>query len=211
MLEAFWLACLGFMVAMSGVVVPGPILILVLHQATTGGFRSGFLVTLAHALVAGVALLPLVAGLSYLFQLESFQFYVGTLGGFSLTALGLILLKGFRAEPLKLRVQAKAGSVNPFLGGLIVSVSNPQFFLWWAVIGLPMLSYAVEVGGVAGVLSWAAGGLTAVFTWYGGISYLLARSRRKIEGFLPYLTFTCSLFLIAMGVFFLLKYLAGLF
>ena len=211
MLEAFWLACLGFMVAMSGIVVPGPILILVLHQATTGGFGSGFLVTLAHALVAGAVLLLLIAGLSYLFQLEAFQFYAGTLGGFSLMVLGLMLLKGFKAGPLKLSFRAEASSLNPFLGGLIASLSNPQFFLWWAVIGLPMLSYATELGGATGMLSWAMGSLAAVFTWYGSISYLLARSRRKIEDFLPYLTFTCGLFLIGMGVFFLLRYLVRLF
>jgi threonine/homoserine/homoserine lactone efflux protein len=211
MLEFLWLASLGFMVAVSGIVVPGPVLILVFHQAATRGFKGGFLVVLAHALVAGVIIILLVTGLSFLFQWKSFQFYIGTIGGFSLTLLGLILLKGFKDHASKLNFQVKASSVNPFFGGLIVSVSNPQFFLWWAVIGLPMLNYAMELGKTVGILAWAMGGLTALFAWYGSLSYLLARSKRKIKRFLPYLTLVCGFFLIAMGILFLLKYLVNLF
>lgn len=121
-----------------------------------------------------------VVGLAPLLESQAFQLYIGAIGGFSLIVLGSIIIKSSRKSS-EFGERNSATSVGPFTGGLIVSLANPYFFLWWAVIGLPMLGYVMDQGGVLGVLSWMAGSLAAMFAWYGGIAYTSARGRKHVK------------------------------
>lgn len=98
-------------------------------------------------------------------------------------------------------------SVGPFTGGIIVSISNPAFFLWWAVIGLPMLGHARDFAGIMGIYAWTIGILVALFLWYGGISFISAQGKERIpRNLFRLISVACGLFLVLMGILFIVKY-----
>lgn len=166
-------AGIGFMTGLSGVTFPGPVLIFVLQQSLARGFKSGLIATLAHAFVGGlIVVLVLVTGVAEIFKSPAFVLYMGLVGGLSLIILGIVILRNASSQVSHLKPNDDGLSAGPFIGGIIVSISNPAFFLWWAVIGLPMLGQARDFAGNMGIYAWTVGILAALFLWYGGISFI---------------------------------------
>ena len=213
MLAMVEVVALGFMVGLSGVTFPGLVFIFVVQQSLTSGFRSGLLATTAHALV-GLAILVLIilTSTTALFSLPGFQFYAGVIGGFSLIILGIMILRNFMARNLNMKLTGgDTGYGRPFLGGIVVSVSNPQFFLWWAVIGLPSVSIAEDLLGMAGIYGWTAGILLSLFLWYGSVSFVTSRGKRYVSSrVILAISLICGTTLIISGLYLLAKYLLKL-
>lgn len=206
MFEPLSLFAVGFMAALSGILMPGPVFVFILHQSMLKGFKAGVLAASAHALVAVVIVILVVVGLAPLFESQAFQLYMGAIGGFSLIVLGSIIIKSSR-KSAELGERNSKIKVGTFTGGLIVSLSNPAFFLWWAVIGLPILGDVIDRGGTPGVLAWMIGALAAIFSWYGGIAYASARGRKYVSKLLSPIATACGVFLIFMGILMIIKYL----
>jgi len=200
------------MTGLSGVTVPGPVFIFILQQSIARGFKSGFIATIAHAFIGGIIIvLILITGVAEIFKSPAFELYMGLVGGSSLIILGVIILRNSSRQVSSLKLNADGLNVGPFIGGIIVSISNPAFFLWWAVIGLPMLGQARDFAGIMGIYAWTIGILAAVFLWYGGISFISAQGKERIPRNLFFsISLACGLFLILMGIFFIVKYYLNL-
>jgi threonine/homoserine/homoserine lactone efflux protein len=213
MLTMVEVIALGFMVGLSGVTFPGPVFIFIVQQSLANGFRSGLLAMLAHALVGlMILLLIMLTDTTTLFQLAGFQFYNGVIGGLSLMVLGILILRNFtvRNRDIKLN-KGDAGYSRPFLGGLVVSVSNPQFFVWWAVIGLPSVSIADDLFGMTGIYGWTIGILLSLFLWYGGVSFIASRGSCHVsKRVILVISFICGTTLMISGFYLLAKYLLKL-
>jgi len=205
-------AGIGFMTGLSGITVPGPVFIFIVPQSIARGFKSGFIATIAHAFVGGIIIvLILITGIAEIFKSPAFELYMGLVGGLSLIILGMIILRNPSRHVSHLKLNAGGVSMDPFLGGIIVSSSNPAFFLWWAVIGLPMLGQARDFAGIIGIYAWTIGILAAVFLWYGGISFISAQGKERIPRNLFFsISLTCGLFLILMGILFIMRYYLNL-
>lgn len=199
---------IGFMTGLSGTTVPGPVFIFVLQQSIARGFKNGLIATIAHAIVGLIILIMiLITGVAVIFGSPMFQLYMGLVGGLSLIILGFIILAKPIEEPT-LEPEEDAG--HPFIGGIIVSISNPAFFLWWAVIGLPMLAQARDLAGMGGIYAWTLGIMMALFLWYGGTAYVASHGRERIPARLFFaVSLICGLFLISMGALFIGKYWFG--
>ena len=78
-------AVIGFMTGLSGVTVPGPVLIFIVQQSIARGFKSGLIATIAHAFIGGlVVVLILLTGVAEIFKSHAFELYMGLVGGLSL-------------------------------------------------------------------------------------------------------------------------------
>jgi threonine/homoserine/homoserine lactone efflux protein len=199
---------IGFMAGLSGITFPGPVFIFILQQSIARGFKSGFIATIAHALVGMILLvLLLLTGAVAFFKSSAFELYMGLVGGISLIILGVIILTDHSRRILSLKLNTDNPGIDPFIGGILVSISNPAFFLWWAVIGLPLLGQASDFAGILGIYAWTLGILAAVFIWYGGISFISAKGKEHIpHKLLLSISVACGLFLIFMGILFIAKY-----
>jgi threonine/homoserine/homoserine lactone efflux protein len=195
---------LGVMAGLSGVMFPGPVVVYVMQQSLARGFRAGFSAIVAHALVGlAVLILIITTGITALFGSPAFHAYVGLVGGASLIILGALLALHARDCDGAVRpgdgVPPHAG--RPFIGSLLVSVSNPQFFLWWAVIGLPNVALAHDLSGMWGVCAWTAGILAAIFSWYGAIALLASRGKQHLPaGIVRAVSLLSGAFLVIFGV-----------
>jgi threonine/homoserine/homoserine lactone efflux protein len=98
----------------------------------------------------------------------------------------------FRSIPsLKLNLElGKEASGNPVRAGVLMSLANPYFIIWWATIGVGYIVYAMKFGAV-GVIAFFAGHISADFAWYSMVSFTISKGRsfisdglyKKIMGF----------------------------
>lgn len=197
---------IGFFVALSGALIPGPLLTYVVAKSSVSGKRVGPYAVLGHALVEIALLLLLVLGLSVLFQNLVFQTTLGISGGILLIILGVISARNItkRIELKKLAIT----SYRPVAGGVLFStVFNPTVIIWWTAIGFAMLMEAYLVASFAGVAFWLIGHFLADLGWFSFVSFSVAKGRKFIgtKGHRTLLT-VCSLILLVLGSYLVLKY-----
>lgn len=198
----FWF---GFVVGLSGALIPGPLLAFVVSDSTRKGWKSGLLAAVGHNLVESVIVLIIVVGLAVVMKSMVFQRTVGLIGGACLLIFGALNLRAVVRGELSVEedVISHYGSI---LGGIAFTIINPTVPLWWATVGLLMLMDALTTTLLGGVF-WVLGHYCSDIGWYSLVSISLSRGKRYINVKLQKLIIAaCGMFLIALGVVFLTKY-----
>ena len=198
---------IGFIVALSGVLIPGPLLVFVISKSISQGAKTGPLATIGHVIVELGLVAALFLGLSLILNEPVVQSAVGILGGGLLIIFGLAnVLKarggqGNNSTPSTFKHSTIIGSI------LFSSLLNPSVPLWWTTVGLAMLMEAFLTTSILGVTLWLLGHFLADLSWYSLVSYLVSKGR-KIRQDLIYkiVIVACGLVLIFLGMTFILKY-----
>jgi threonine/homoserine/homoserine lactone efflux protein len=222
---------LSFVVALSGALMPGPLFTYTIAktvQAPRRGFLVGLWVSLGHAGLEAVLIVGLLAGLSELLHLLPVIWIVGGLGSFLLLYMGVGLLRDAirgrlpdlapgaeppvdGAQPGDATGQPAGGAprqgsglqrLPSAVGGVLVSMSNPYWWIWWATVGSAfMVQYRIGWGSWPLLAAFFLGHETGDLAWYLTVSSLLHWGRRRISprlyrGILG----ACGVFLIAFAV-----------
>jgi len=92
---------------------------------------------------------------------------------------------------------------NPILGGALVSMSNPYWWIWWATVGFGfMLQYRISLTNWQSLTSFYVGHETGDLLWYALVSTLVYLGRRRInQRFYIILLGFCSVVIIGFGIF----------
>jgi threonine/homoserine/homoserine lactone efflux protein len=191
----------SFIVALSGALMPGPLLTLTVGEAARRGFWAGPLIIVGHALLELALVLLLLAGVGVWLHRPVVLGLVGVAGAAMLAWMGLGLLKASRHSHLEFDPQADSG-LHPILGGICMSAANPYWLIWWLTIGLGYVMFSMKFG-VLGVALFFTGHILADFAWYTLVSGAVAQGRRFISdrlyrGFLA----ACGVFLFGFGGYF---------
>ena len=202
------LAALGatsFMIAFSGAVMPGPLLTITIGESVKRGARAGPLIIVGHALLEGGLVLLLLGGLSSFLVMKEFALASFLLGGAILVVMGGAMVKESRTVDIGTVMREETPSGNIVFLGIVGSLSNPYWIIWWATIGIGYLVAAVKVG-IPGVVAFFVGHILADFFWYALVSTAVARGRdlfsRKTY---RRIVFGCGLFLVLFGGWFLVE------
>ena len=187
---------LGFGVGLSGALAPGPTLLATISGAVRHGPLVGARVAAGHLLVEGLLAVALVLGVAPL--VLSQRPALALVGGVALVGFGLLTVSGARTATLAPTVEA--ARVGPFLAGVLTSVANPYFWLWWATLGGALLAGALALGPGNAAL-YLAGHGTADMAWLllvgagvaRGSAFLSDRVYRLLLG-------ACGIALVAIGV-----------
>ena len=166
----------SFVIALSGALMPGPLLTAVIADSTQRGFITGPLMIAGHAVLELVLIIALLTGLAPFFQLPA-VFVITALAG---AAILLFMAVGmFRTLPsLSLSWEGERKQHNhPVLSGILMSLSNPYWIIWWASIGLGYIIYSQKFG-LPGILFFFTGHIMADLAWYSFISAAVAGGRR---------------------------------
>jgi threonine/homoserine/homoserine lactone efflux protein len=196
------LVFLGFviLVSLSGVMMPGP----VLAATITKGFKdkyAGIWIALAH----GVVEFPLIAGLYWgldtFFQDEGVMIIIGLGGGAMLVFMGY----GMVRHQIHQNEEKDGLPYHPFWVGIITSLSNPYFFLWWATVGILLITTAGGFGAWA-VALFAVTHWSCDLAWDAFVGYASFRSKyfwnpRTQSAVLQ----VCGIILVAFGAYFMLS------
>jgi len=217
----------SFVIAFSGAMMPGPLLTVTIGESAHRGFIAGPLLILGHAVLEFTLILALAAGLSAFLTKAGVSQTIAVLGGAFLIYMGWNMARDAYAGKISLKAvsQVRQGdgspvsletgtsnhfnkanghiSLHPVLAGILFSVSNPYWMLWWATIGLGYISLSMQRG-FMGLSLFFSGHILADLVWYslisaavaGGIKFL---SNRIYRGILV----ACGIFLLVLGGFFI--------
>lgn len=180
----------SFLVGFSGAATPGPMISLVIKESARRGISAGPLVVLGHALLELATVAAILAGLGTLFEKPLFFAFTGIAGGAMLIWMAYGMFKSLPGVTLDLK-PGEGGDMNPVTGGVITSLSNPFFPLWWGTAGLALMGAAGRHG-MTGQTVFMTGHLMADLAWYTmvssmvhfGRSYLNDRRYRILVGIL---------------------------
>jgi len=193
---------LGFViiVSLSGVMMPGPVMAATIIKGYKDKF-AGIWIALAH----GVVEFPLIAliyfGLGNLFQDKIIMTLIGLVGGAMLLYMGYGMIKHRNDDSDEERYLP----YHPFIVGLITSLSNPYFFLWWATVGLLLISTASLFGGW-GVVLLAIVHWSCDLVWYGVVAFMTFRSRDFWSNRTQSMVLGgCGVVLLAFGIYFVVS------
>lgn len=197
----------AFIVGLSGAMMPGPMLTVTISEASRQGFWAGPKVVLGHAVTELALVASLIMGLSRVIQQPMVTGTIGLLGGMMLAWMGW----GICRDALTRRVsftpgEAASPNINrfgPVLSGIVTSISNPYWSLWWATVGAGYVMIALAKG-AAGVAAFFTGHILSDLAWFSLVSFGVHRGRNVIsnaayQGIL----ILCGVFLVALGGYFL--------
>jgi threonine/homoserine/homoserine lactone efflux protein len=191
----------SFIVALSGALMPGPLLTLTVGEAARRGFWAGPLIIVGHALLELALVLLLLAGVGVWLHRPLVLGLVGVVGAGMLGWMGLGLCQAARHSHLEFDPQGDS-SLNPVVAGVLMSAANPYWLIWWLTIGLGYVMFSMKYG-LLGVALFFVGHILADFAWYTLVSGAVAQGRRFISdrayrGFLG----ACGVFLFVFGGYF---------
>jgi threonine/homoserine/homoserine lactone efflux protein len=205
LIEILLFIATSFAVGLTGALVPGPMLTVTISDSLQKGFIAGPMVVLGHFIAELSIIILIFAGLGLFISSSTAVFIIGTLGGF------IMLLMGYRiigSNPFN-KIQIKedtSSSYGPVLNGILTSLTNPFFFIWWATIGWAFMFKGLELAGIFGVVGFLIGHWASDMSWFSLVSFFTSRgSNIMTEKHYKVLMNLSGVFLMILGVYFMLN------
>lgn len=200
----FWSS---FVVGLSGALMPGPVLTATISEVMKRGFKAGPLIVAGHAILEICLLIVIVAGFGPWITRDTTMGVLGIGGGGLLILMGIqMAVTARKAADLAVASKAEPQTAirGPVLTGILTSVSNPYWAIWWATIGLNYAALALK-SSFAGLASFYTGHILADLAWYSIIAAAVA-SGRKICSRAVHIALIalCGVVLVGLGVYFFL-------
>ena len=193
----------AFIVALSGALMPGPLLAVTLGHSPSYGWKFGPMAIVGHGLLELGLISLIFLGAGQILQARGFQGWVGLAGGLILVWMGKGMVDTVRTKRFeKFGRSERRGSDRAVFLGAVMSVSNPYWTLWWATVGLAYLTVAAK-SGLVGIAVFFAGHISGDLAWYTLVSTAASRGV-EIAGskFYRALMTVCSIILIILGFWF---------
>jgi len=189
----------SFLIAFSGAMMPGPLLTMTISESARRGPWVGPKMITGHALLEMGLLFAIFYGLAPLFKKDIFFVVIALIGGLIMIWMAQSM---FRALP-RLEINTNAAgsrSMNLYLAGILMSLANPYWIIWWATIGLGYVLHSQKLG-FAGIALFFLGHILGDLVWYSAISVAVGKGR-KFFGNKTYriLVGVCAIFLAIFAV-----------
>jgi len=169
----------SFTIALSGALMPGPLLATVIYESTKRGFRSGPLVILGHALLEILMVAFIIFGFAHFIHNQVVLKIISILGALILFYFGMNILFSLPKLSLDFKAEHKESS-NLVLLGVTMSIANPYWAIWWLTIGLGLV-LAAQNAGIVAVGIFFLGHILADFGWYSVVSLAISKGRKFIS------------------------------
>jgi threonine/homoserine/homoserine lactone efflux protein len=191
----------SFVVGFSGAIMPGPVLTVTIAEATKRGIWAGPLIVLGHGIIEFALFIALVLGLGSILKHNIVFGIVGVGGAIVLIWMGISMVREIKTATLKLEL-AEGERSKPVLAGLLTSVSNPYFTIWWATIGLSYIALSQQYG-IAGLSSFYSGHIMSDFVWFCAIAWAVTMGKRIMNDHVyRWIIGLCGGFLSILGLYF---------
>jgi threonine/homoserine/homoserine lactone efflux protein len=191
----------SFFVGLSGALMPGPVLTVTIAEATRRGFWAGPLIVAGHGIIEFTLFVALVLGLGGLLKHELAFAVIGIGGAAVLIWMGIGMVRGIKEATLQLELKQGERS-RPVLAGLLTSVSNPYFIIWWATIGLSYIALS-QRHGIMGLGSFYSGHIMADVVWYCAVAAAVTAGKKIMnDRTYRWIIALCGVFLVCLGLYF---------
>ena len=187
-------------VSLTGVMLPGPMTAATIAKGYNDK-HAGAWIAAGHAVIE----IPLIAVMAVLYlgsgrfvsspQVERIIYIAG---GLMLLYLGFRMFRGTR------EATGVVGGLpaSPLVTGIVITGTNPAFYIWWVTAGAVLIAGAAEFG-LVGIILLAVVHLPSDFVWSEFLSVGTFESRRWWTQKVQRIVFNvCALILAGFGVWF---------
>ncbi|MGQ9468637.1 MAG: LysE family transporter [Nitrososphaerales archaeon] len=195
----------SLIIGYSGALMPGPVLIVTINEATKRGLKSGFYVPIGHALLELILVILLILGLAEVLSLKPIVALIGLFGGIFLSWMAYNILKDTlgRKIPLSFDIKSNDHKMGSMALGIYTSLFNPYWLIWWVTVGASLMLKSLEFG-IIGVIAFYIGHILSDISWYGSVSFAMACGKRLMsERVYRALLIFCGATLILFSIFFI--------
>lgn len=188
-----------FGISLSGALQPGAVTAAAITMGAKNRF-AGTLMALGHGIVEFPLMVLLIFGVGELLKRPAVSIGIGLAGGTFLVLMGVQLFRDLRKSN---DAALPGGRSGPVITGIVLSGANPYFLIWWATVGLTLVTTAKGLGLWAFVLfamvHWSCDLVwLTILSWgsFKGASVLGPRRRRHVLLF-------CAFALLGFGLYFI--------
>ena len=165
----------SFVIALSGAMMPGPLLTATISETSRQGFKAGPLLILGHGILELLLVLALILGLAPFIQRQEVFIFTAFAGAVILVWMAVGMLRALHGLHIDWEKKS-AGSNHLIISGILLSIANPYWTIWWASIGLGYILYSQKFG-IPGIFFFFLGHIMADLTWYAIVSLAVDRGR----------------------------------
>jgi len=200
-LDLLTLFITSFIVGFSGAMMPGPLLAVGVAEAPRKGAITGPIITGGHAIAELAVVILLSLGLAAVAENKAVAGGIAIIGGAMLIFMGVGMLYELIMKKIEMNQDPASAkkSKRLVLDGIVTSLSNPYWFVWWATTGSAFLVKSLDHGAV-GPAVFYVGHIMSDLVWYSLVAYLVWKGRKLMVGKgYKILIGVCGLFLIYLG------------
>jgi threonine/homoserine/homoserine lactone efflux protein len=211
---------LSFVTALTGAMAPGPLLtytIIKSAQSRGRGYLMGAWIIAGHALLEMGIIFALLLGFAFVLKSPVVVKGIGLVGGVILVLFGAGIIRDVLGRRISTAFLEEANGVqassqasgpsrtigNPVLGGALISMANPYWWVWWVTIGFAfMLEFDISFANWPRLLAFFLGHEAGDLAWYLVVSFLAYFGLRHINRKIYYTILAlCGLFMIGFGLY----------
>ncbi|HAY38990.1 MAG TPA: hypothetical protein DCY53_06375 [Desulfobacteraceae bacterium] len=219
-LSEFWLIfSFSFLVALTGAMSPGPLLTYtIIKSAKTNrrGYLMGLWIITGHAILEMGIIILLLLGFSFVLKNITVVRIIGVSGGLILILFGASIIRDIIKGNISTNflnskdelnkdpgLIENKGIENPIFGGIMVSMSNPYWWIWWATIGFAfMIQFNISFKKWPKLLAFFLGHEAGDLIWYLLVSTLAFFGLRHMNRKAYYgILICCALFMVLFGIY----------
>lgn len=180
--------------------MPGP----VFAGTVAKGYKdknAGMQIALGHGIVEFPLIGFIAFGFGSFFQEQSVRIAIGVIGGAMLVYIGYNMIK-MRKD---IGEEEKYLPYHPIIVGMITTLTNPYFFLWWATVGLFLIAIAFGFG-LWALIGFAFLHWSCDFVWDYFVSFTVFKSKKFWSEKGHNILFgICGLIMIFFGAYFIIS------
>jgi threonine/homoserine/homoserine lactone efflux protein len=153
-------------ISLSGVMAPGPITAVTVSKGTEHPY-SGAMIAIGHGIVEFPLMILIMVGFGQFLEVTWVKVTIGVLGGLFLLKMGIGLLKNIN----DVHIGQSHQQYSALQAGMVLSIANPYFLVWWATIGAILITGAYQFG-LWGLVAFALVHWSCDFFWLSFLSSL---------------------------------------
>ena len=168
----------SFIIAFSGAMMPGPLLTVTISESSRRGFKAGPMLILGHGILEALLIVALLFGLASVLSKEWAFIVISFTGGIILLFMAIDMFRSLPKLSLSFEVDS-ARKQHLVLSGIMMSIINPYWIVWWATLGLGLILQS-KTHGVPGVACFFTGHILGDLVWYSVIAFAVDRGRKLL-------------------------------
>jgi threonine/homoserine/homoserine lactone efflux protein len=203
----------SFLVGLTGAVSPGPMSASILGMSHKKPLLSTAGLVAGHGIVEAAIIIGIIFGLSSL----PYQTEIALLGCVTIVILGVLQ---FMSEPEKAGARAEredssesdleqpairwgATARAPFVAGIVLTLSNPYWWIWWLTFGAGFLALQPAYA------AFFVGHISADLVWFGILAFMASRGAKILGEKYRWVVKGSGIAMAAFGVIFAYSILAA--
>lgn len=178
-------------ISLSGVMAPGPITAVTVSKGTENPY-SGTMIAIGHGIVEFPLMVLILIGFGRFLEVPWIKVLIGGFGGLFLLKMGIGLLQSMR----NVQIGQSHQQYTALQAGIVLSIANPYFLVWWATIGAMLITGAYQFG-IGGLIAFIIVHWGCDFIWYSFLSSVTFKGGQFFGQKLQQVLFAvCGIFLL---------------